>query len=91
MWIILGILIAGIITGFIIRGRVNEKIFDLLLKISIYALLFLLGIGIGSNKKLMDNLGTISLHALIITLGAVSGSLIAAKILFEYWNKHNKK
>ncbi len=90
MWTILGILTLGIITGFLLRGKVNEKIFDYLLKISIYALLFLLGIGIGSNKKLMDNLGTISLQALIITLGAIAGSLIAAKILFEYWKKHNK-
>ena len=91
MWLVLAILSFGIITGLSLQNKINEKIFDVLLKISIYALLFLLGLSIGTNKKLMDNLGKISLQALLITLGAIAGSLLAAKLLYYFWQKRNQK
>ena len=64
------IMISGILVGYLIRSfeklvKVNDK----LTTWAIYALLFLMGIGIGANKVIMNSLHTLGFKALIISIG----------------------
>lgn len=73
------IMTAGMVLGFIIREK--EKLIKLtepLITVSIFALLFLLGVSVGTNQTILENLDTIGLKAAILTFGAVSGSIALA-------------
>lgn len=81
---ILIIMSAGILTGFLLRGR--QRIIFFIEKttgFSIYILLFLLGISVGTNDKVISNFGLIGLNAIVIALASVAGSVILSFILYR--------
>jgi len=85
------IMASGIVVGFIIKSRkriiqANDK----LTTWSIYALLFLMGIGIGANKTIMSSLHTLGLKALIISLGGVAGSILLGWLTYKMFFKKNQ-
>lgn len=84
MLIVIGLMVSGIILGYILREK-NLKFVQKLITCAIFALLFLLGISVGTNNKIMDNLGTIGLDALVITLGAVAGSILCAWAVYKFF------
>lgn len=90
MLIVIGLMVSGIILGYILRNR-DLKIIQKLIMYAIFALLFLLGLSVGTNDKIMDNLSTIGLDALIITLGAVGGSILCAWGVFKFFFEKNNK
>lgn len=52
-----------------------------LLSISVYALVFVMGLRMGANREVTDNLGVIGVQALLVTaLTMVAGSLLAGVI-----------
>ncbi len=76
------ILLAGIGVGFLLKDF--NKIISIsenLANISIYFLLFFLGVSVGIKDKIFNNLESIGLTALIITIFAVLGSMLAAFIV----------
>lgn len=84
MAIIMGLMLAGIISGSILSKfpsiiKVNEK----LLNLAIYALLLLLGIGVGSNNKIISNIYNLGYQALIIALGAIIGSVLLCWLIYK--------
>lgn len=86
MYSILGILIIGIILGFIFRKREKLiKLSDKLLMWSIYLLLFLLGISIGTNDDIIRNFPTIGLKALILTFAGVLGSCLVSFLIYKIY------
>ncbi|MFO7979138.1 MAG: LysO family transporter [Bacteroidales bacterium] len=80
--IIMGV---GILAGRLLRGkpvivaRVEKAIIW-----SIYLLLLLLGVAIGSSQQIMSGLSQLGLTALWITLAAVAGSIIMAGLLWKF-------
>ena len=81
---ILALLIAGIPVGFVLRRRKKVlKVADKIVGFSVYALLFLLGAGLGANESLMAQLSDMSFAAVIITCGAFVGSALAAGLAFK--------
>ena len=77
-------MVSGIITGYILSKypsviRINEK----LLNLSIYALLLLLGIGVGSNGKIISNIYNLGFQALIIAMGAITGSVLLCWLIYK--------
>lgn len=88
--IVLSIMILGIGIGLFIGNRPRIiKIVSILTSFSIFILLFLLGIGVGTNDKIINNLHTIGLQALILTIGALSGSLICAYLVYKFFFQKN--
>lgn len=74
---VLIIMIVGMISGYLLKEnkkilRASEKLTTLI----IFALLFMLGIGVGLNNKIISNIDTIGWQAAAITSGAILGSLI---------------
>lgn len=90
MLIVIGLMISGIILGYILRER-NMKFVQKGITCAIFALLFLLGLSVGTNNEIMDNLDTIGLDALLITFGAVAGSVLCAWFVYKFFFEKKEK
>ncbi len=84
---ILGILLSGVLLGYLLRGRISQKWVANSTSILIYILLLVLGIAVGSNEIIVRNLATIGVKGAVIALASTLGSLIIAKLLFYLLNK----
>jgi len=78
----------GVMVGFFVRKKQlilawNNKITN----VAIYALLFFLGIGIGTNDDLLRNLPVLGVKALYLTVFALLGSVLAAKLVAHFFFK----
>lgn len=86
--IVLAIMILGIGIGLLIGNKPKIiKVISALTSFSIFLLLFLLGIGVGTNKKIINNLDTIGIQAVVLTIGALLGSLICAYFTYKLFFK----
>lgn len=89
MGIVIGLMVLGIILGYLFRER-NLKTVHKLINYAIFILLFLLGITVGANGNIMNNLGTIGYDALLITLAAVTGSVLCAWGVYRFFFSPSK-
>ncbi len=91
MLFILALLCGGILTGRLLkRKREIIRTFDRLTTWSIYLLLFLMGVSIGTNKEIIANLSSLGLKALIIAAFSLGGSILLSvatyHIFFRQYN-----
>lgn len=77
MFIIIGIMLTGMLTGYLLRNQRLTWI-QKIITFLIWALLFLLGIDVGGNETIIKGLHTLGLEAVVITLAAVAGSTLCA-------------
>ena len=82
MFTIIGLMLTGILLGYLLRKRDLKKIHQSI-TLLIWLLLFILGIEVGSNEQIIKGLHTIGLEAVILTLGGTLGSVIAAWALWR--------
>ncbi|NDV82179.1 LysO family transporter [Bacteroides sp. 51] len=90
MFIIIGIMLTGMLTGYLLRNKRLHWIHKVI-TVLIWLLLFLLGIDVGSNEAIIKGLHTIGLEAAIITIGAVVGSTLFAWGLWYFIYERPKK
>ena len=90
MFIIIGIMFAGMLLGFLLRKQRLSWIHKVI-TVFIWLLLFLLGIDVGSNQEIINGLHTIGLEAVILTVAAVLGSVTAAWALWYMVYKRNRR
>ncbi len=92
MILLLAILFIGFFIGFLLRkNKKIEKPLGIIIMISIYALLFFIGISVGSNKLIINNLTKIGINALALTLGAVIGTILLSIPVYKYFFQNDKK
>jgi hypothetical protein len=73
---------AGIALGRLLRGRQGAiGLMDRLTMGSVYILLFVLGLSVGTNQKLLSHIGTLGVQAAILAVGAIAGSVLAVQLL----------
>lgn len=78
--------IAGIAAGRVLRNNNEAKrTVDAFVTVSIFALLFLLGISVGVNDKIIENFYDIGITAVLLTIGAVFGSILLAAFVYRYF------
>ena len=82
MFTIIGLMLTGMLLGYLLRKRDLKKIHQII-TLLIWLLLFILGIEVGSNEQIIKGLHTIGLEAVILTLGGALGSVIAAWALWR--------
>lgn len=82
MFTIIGLMLTGILLGYLLRKRDLKKIHQII-TLLIWLLLFILGIEVRSNEQIIKGLHTIGLEAVILTLGGTLGSVIAAWALWR--------
>jgi len=91
MIIILILLAAGVLVGRLLRHKpVSLKAIDRISTYSIYLLLFLIGISIGTNKEIVSNLSSLGLKALIITAFSLAGNILLSIIVYRVFFKTEK-
>ena len=79
MFTIIGLMLTGMLLGYLLRKRDLKKVITVL----IWVLLFILGIEVGGNEQIIKGLHTIGLEAVILTIGGTLGSVIAAWALWR--------
>lgn len=72
MFTIIGLMLTGMLLGYLLRKR-NLKKIHRIITVLIWVLLFILGIEVGSNEQIIKGLHTIGLEAIILTLGGDTG------------------
>ena len=81
---ILGLLVLGVPVGIALRRfYAFRKTSSRIVSSSVFAILFLLGAGLGSNDNLMDQLAEMSYSAAAITIGAFVGSALALGLVYR--------
>ena len=90
MFIVIGIMLAGIGIGYLMRRQslpwINQAITAL-----IWLLLFLLGIEVGHNEQIIRSLPTLGVEAFTIAIICVLGSCLAAWGLWKYVNRRKEE
>ena len=82
MLVIVLFIIAGIVLGRLLRGRRGViGLADRLTMGSVYILLFVLGLSVGTNPQVLLHIGTLGVQAAILTAGAIAGSVLAVQLL----------
>ena len=85
---ILIIMSAGMLFGFIIRKkRYVIMLFDKLTSLSIYLLLFLLGLGVGSNELIINQFGQVGINAILLAFAGISGSVILSYFVYKFFKR----
>lgn len=86
MFTIIGLMLAGMLAGYLLRKRNLNKIHKVI-TVLVWLLLFILGIEAGGNRQIIEGLYTIGLEAVVLTIGGTLGSVIAAWGLWRYLYK----
>ncbi len=88
---ILALMLAGTAVGYLIRKRHGlVRWLEKGIMWSIYLLLFLLGLSIGTNETIMGQLPVLGGQAFILSLGGVGGSLLFAFLAWRLFFNNGK-
>lgn len=90
MFTVLGLMFCGIFAGYVLRKVQYLQYLSQGISITIYLLLFFLGISVGANKEVISNLPSLGGNALFISSMAVIGSCLAAKLVYILFFKRDK-
>ena len=84
MFIIISIMCTGIAFGYLLRKKPVLRKLNKPISYTIYLLLFLLGISVGSNREIIDNLPSLGGQALLLAVAGTLGSVLAAWIIYKF-------
>ena len=88
MWIILGVLAAGIAVGMLVRlGDRHIKIVQFLQRTGVVVLIFCMGIGIGGDRELVKNIKSMGLKAATFALFTIVFSVTLVYIATKKYSK----
>lgn len=90
MFTVILIMSIGIMCGYFIRKRDIRSITSGATTALIWLLLFVLGVEVGHNKQVVSSLATLGVEALFIAIVCLSGSCVAAWILWRYIAKRRQ-
>lgn len=79
---IVSIMLAGILAGYLLRGRRLPALGRVVTAL-IWALLFLLGVEVGGNQRIVSGIQTLGLEALLLTIAGCAGSVLCAWALWK--------
>ena len=87
MFTVIGILITGIILGFLLRKIELLKKTEKTIPMTVVSMLFVLGMSVGSNKSVISNIGNYGWQATLLGLSSLVGSAVAAWIVYVIFFK----
>lgn len=86
MFVVIGLMFVGMLIGYLFK-KIRVTWIGKVITVLVWLLLFLLGVDVGSNQMIMSGIHTIGLEALLITVGAVLGSVVGARLLWNWINR----
>lgn len=81
------LMFCGIGIGYLFKKVAVLQKVNVSIAYTIYVLLFLLGVSVGSNKTILENLDTLGLEAVLIAVSTTMGSVVAAWIVYKFFFK----
>ncbi len=88
MLIVLGVLTAGILFGWLLRQKFAlEKWVNYLILGFIFLLLFVLGLEVGSNEKIVSGLVKLGWIAVLISFSAIFFSVLLSWLIYRLFFK----
>lgn len=91
MFSIVMTMLAGVLIGHFLRNGKRVGKIEKSTSITIFVLLFVLGLSVGSNNVIIDNLGRFGWQAAVIAILGMGGSIIAARIVFQLFFKKGEE
>lgn len=91
MFSIISTMFLGISIGYVLRNWSILQKTEKTISLTIFLLLFILGVSIGSNSLIVNNLGKFGWQAVILASSGVLGSLIAARLVLQLFFKQGGK
>lgn len=89
MFIIVGITLSGIACGALLRKHKLQCV-PRIVTVMIWALLFLLGVEVGSDRHIIESLHALGLESVVLALFGTMGSVLAAWLLRRIVDRTNK-
>jgi uncharacterized membrane protein YbjE (DUF340 family) len=85
---VIGLFVVGIGIGIIFRkSELFLKVTEKLVTLAVFALLFFLGVSVGSDPRIVNNISTLGWQAVMLSSGAITGSLLLAKLMASFFRK----
>lgn len=91
MFVVISIMFGGIAVGYLSRRVELLQKIGKPISYTIFLLLFLLGITVGSNREIISNLSSLGGQALAISVSATLGSLIASWVVYHFFFKERRR
>lgn len=85
---VFAIIIAGVVLGRVLSAH-KLSFLNRIITVIIWALLFMLGVEVGSNPEVVRGFATLGWSALIIFGCSVAGSIAASWLLWRYLRSKN--
>ncbi len=85
MFSIVATMMTGISLGYLFRHKSILQNTEKTISMTIFLLLFIMGVTIGSNKELIGNLGNFGWQAAVISVSATCGSVLAAWMVMRFF------
>ncbi|MDO5035425.1 MAG: LysO family transporter [Porphyromonas sp.] len=90
MFAIIGILLAGLLVGWLLRAH-SLKPVGKVITVLVFLLLFALGLEVGSSEEVVQNLPELGGAALAIAIFAILGSVLLAWLLYRWGRKKGQE
>ena len=91
MFTIISIMFVGIGIGYVLRNLQFLQKIEKSTSLTIFLLLFVLGISIGSNSLIINDLGRFGWQAAILATLSILGSMLASLLVFHLFFKKGGK
>ncbi|WP_081485190.1 lysine exporter LysO family protein [Marinilabilia salmonicolor] len=89
---VIGLFIVGIGIGLLLRKHpIVLKITEPLVSVAIFALLFFLGISVGTDDRVIQNITSLGWQAVLLSSGAILGSLILARLATSFFKEDKEE
>lgn len=85
MFSIIATMMTGISLGYLFRNQTILQKTEKTISLTIFLLLFIMGVTIGSNEELISNLGNFGWQAAVISFAATCGSVLSAWLVMKFF------
>lgn len=90
MYFFISIMLCGAVIGYFVRDRKSVQKTGTVIQVVVCALLYMLGLSIGSNRFLIDHLSYFCGQAAFIAFMSLTGSLLASWLVFHTFFRKEK-
>lgn len=91
MFSIIMTMLAGVFIGHFLRNGKKVENIEKTTSITIFVLLFVLGLSVGSNKVIIENMGHFGWQAAVLAVLGMGGSIVAARIVYRLFFKKGEE
>ena len=92
MFTVIYMMFGGIGIGYLFRNLKFLQNVEKTTSLTIFLLLFILGLSIGSNSLIINNLGRFGWQAVVLAASSILGSMLASFLVFRlFFRKGGKK